>query len=195
MGHKCFISFKMEDEWYKKEIQKMDIDWIDKSLDKSINSNDPDTVLETIRRDHLSISTVTIHIIGNHSAENKGEDEQEYIKRELQASLYHSSPNNTRSGILGVVIPEAYNKIFKGSYSCKCGNTVGSVIIDDSTVVKEFSQNYYIPEGNKCHWGENERFCVLVKWDDFKESPEKYINEAFDKRELSIANKVKVYPK
>ena len=70
MGHKCFISFKMEDEWYKKEIQKMDIDWIDKSLDKRINSNDPDTVLATIRRDHLSISTVTIHIIGNHSAEN-----------------------------------------------------------------------------------------------------------------------------
>ena len=185
----------MEDEWYKNEIQKMEIDWIDKSLDTRINSDDPDTVLAAIRKDYLSDSTVTIHIIGNYSDENKGEDEQEYIKRELQASFYNAPPSNTRNGVLGVVIPEAYNRIFAGSYTCKCGTIVGSVLVDDSTVVKEFSQNYYIPEEGKCHWSEDERYCVLVKWDDFKLNPEKYIDMAYDKRSSVVTKKVKVYPK
>ena len=36
MGHKCYISFKTEDSWYKREIQKWSanekVDMIDKSL-------------------------------------------------------------------------------------------------------------------------------------------------------------------
>lgn len=195
MGHKCFISFKMEDERYKKEIQKMKIDWIDKSLNTRINSDDPDKVLAAIRKDYLSNSTVTIHIIGNSSDETKGADEQEYIKRELQASLYNSPPNNTRSGVLGVVIPEAYDRIFTDLYTCKCGIFVRRVLINDSTVVKEFSQNYHIPQEGKCHWSEEERYCVLVKWDDFKLDPEKYIDMAYDKRSSVVANRVTVYPK
>ena len=46
MGHKCYISFKTEDEDYKSEIQKMKedgkIDVIDKSLNDAIDSEDPD---------------------------------------------------------------------------------------------------------------------------------------------------------
>lgn len=194
MGHKCFISFKMEDVNYKEEIQEMDIDWIDKSLDDSIDSEDPDYVLSVIRRDYLSDSTVTIHLIGNNSAENLGSEEQKYIKRELQASLYNSPPDNTRSGILGVVIPEAYDKIFKGALPCSCGGLAQAVYINDTTVVKEFSVNYYIPEDGKCHWSEDDRYCVLVKWDDFKLNPEKYIDMAFNKRNKEVANNVRVYP-
>ena len=52
-----------------------------------------------------------------------------------------------------------------------------------------------MPDGNKCHWGEDERYCVLVKWDDFRENPEKYIDQAFEKRSQTVASKVKVYPK
>ena len=46
MGHKCYISFKTEDEYYKTEIQKWvddnKIDMIDKSLDDAIDSEDED---------------------------------------------------------------------------------------------------------------------------------------------------------
>lgn len=121
MGHKCFISFKTEDQKYKDEIQSWSednkVDMIDKSLNTPINSEDEDYIMRKIRQDYLADSTVTIVLIGEHSSENLGENEQKFIKRELQASLYNGQ-NNTRSGILGVVLPAMYSKIYKGSYVC-----------------------------------------------------------------------------
>ena len=89
MAHKCFISFKTEDMDYKKKIQEdMDIDMIDKSLDEPINSDDEDYIMRKIREDYLADSTVTIYLIGEYSAENSFLQDQTYIKRELQASVY-----------------------------------------------------------------------------------------------------------
>lgn len=199
MSHKCYISFKTEDENYKSEIQKMKdegkLDYIDKSLNEPINSKDPDYILRKIREDYLSDSTVTIFLIGTHSKETLGQDEQQYIKRELQASLYDGD-DNSRSGILGVVLPDMYDVIYKGYYSCStCGKSHNWVSINDETVIKEFSANYYVEPHTGCAWTEDQRYCVLVKWDDFQKSPDTYIDKAFEKRESEIAKKVKVYPK
>ena len=194
MGHKCFISFKTEDAAFKRYIQtELKIDMIDNSLNKKIDSEDSDYVLAKIRSDYLADATVTIHLIGSHSAENLGPAEQEYIKRELQASLYNGE-GNSRNGILGVVLPAVENIVYRGDITCsQCGNTHRVVAIDDSTVVKEFSYNYYVPNG-KCSYPDADRYCVLVKWDDFCKTPEVYIEEAFNKRSAPIASKVKVYP-
>ncbi len=194
MSHKCFISFKTEDKKYKKYIQEdLKIDMIDKSLNTPINSTDEDYIMRKIREDYLSDSTVTIHLIGEYSAENLLYENQAYIKRELQASLYNGE-NNTKNGILGIVLPNMYDKIFKGSEVCSvCGKSHNIVCINDSTVVKEFSYNYYIPKDG-CSWSEEDRFCVLVKWNDFVENPELYINKAFDKRSSLISAKTKVRP-
>lgn len=112
MGHRCFISFKKEDEAYKKEIQRWvddnKVDMIDKSLDTPIDSDDEEYIMQKIRADYLSDSTVTIFLIGLRSAENFGWFEQRFIKRELQASLYNGK-GNTRNGILGVVLPNMTN--------------------------------------------------------------------------------------
>ena len=194
MSHKCFISFKTEDKKYKKYIQEdLKIDMIDKSLNTPINSTDEDYIMRKIREDYLSDSTVTIHLIGEYSAENLLYENQAYIKRELQASLYNGE-NNTKNGILGIVLPNMYDKIFKGSEVCSvCGKSHNIVCINDSTVVKEFSYNYYIPKDG-CSWSEEDRFCVLVKWNDFVKNPELYINKAFDKRSSLISAKTKVSP-
>lgn len=201
MAHRVFISFKTEDKRYKHYIQNnLGVDMIDKSLNEAIDSKDEDYIMRKIREDYLSDSTVTIFLIGTHSSENEGSEEQKFIKRELQASLYDGKANS-RNGILGIVLPHMYDEIFKGSYDCsKCGKNHNYVMIDDSTVIKEFSCNYYIRPitGEKCSWTEEDRYCVLVKWDDFKinsDSAEKYIDQAFDKRKEPIAEKVKVYPK
>lgn len=115
MGHRCFISFKKEDEAYKKEIQRWvddnKVDMIDKSLDTPIDSDDEEYIMQKIRADYLSDSTVTIFLIGLRSAENFGWFEQRFIKRELQASLYNGK-GNTRNGILGVVLPNMTNYIY-----------------------------------------------------------------------------------
>lgn len=199
MGHKCFISFKKEDEGYKKEIQRWcddnNVDMIDKSLDVAINSENPDYVMRKIREDYLSNSTVTIFLIGTHSAETLGIEEQQYIKRELQASLYDGD-GNTRNGVLGVVLPEMYNTIYKGNYVCsRCNKNHNWVAINDDTVIKEFSCNYYLNNHGNCGYSEDDRYCVLVKWDDFRINPNLYIEQAFNKRSQEIAKDVKVYPK
>ena len=194
MGHKCFISFKTEDKRYKEFIQNdLKVDMIDKSLDDPIKSANDDHILRKIREDYLNDSTVTIHLIGTRSAESLGAVEQRFIKRELQASLYHGS-KNTQNGILGVVLPEVYDEVYKGSYTCMNCNKVHTHINLKDTTVTEFSYNYYIPQENKCSWGDDDRFCVLVKWDDFIRTPENYIHQAFEKRSHPIAEKTKVRP-
>ncbi|ELY2010909.1 TIR domain-containing protein [Flavobacterium psychrophilum] len=194
MGHKCFISFKTEDSAYKKHIQDhLDIDMIDKSLDEAINSDNEDYIMRQIRENYLSKSTVTIHLIGTKSAESLGWEEQKFIKRELQASLYHGE-GNTQNGILGVVLPSAQPLVYKASYTCSnCGKSHNHIDVK-STTISEFSHNYYIPNADKCSWSEDDRFCVLVKWEDFVKEPEKYIDKAFQKREHAIAEKTRVRP-
>ena len=83
MGHKCFISFKTEDLKYKKEIQSWvdenRVDMIDKSLNEPIKSYNEDYIMRKIREDHLSDSTVTIFLIGEHSSEFLGWEKQKFI--------------------------------------------------------------------------------------------------------------------
>jgi len=194
MAHKCFISFKTEDIEYKSYIQKyLAVDIIDKSLDDAIDSEDEDYIMRKIREDYLSDSTVTVHLIGAFSSENRGTYEQRYIKRELQASIYNGE-GNTRNGILGVVLPSAVSQIYLGVQRCViCGGSHNVVKIDNTTTVKEFSYNYYLPN-DKCAWTEDDRYCVLVKWDEFIVDPEPFIEQAFKKRTHATAEKVKMKP-
>lgn len=202
MGHKCFVSFKKEDIDYKNELVELFAkeDIIDKTLDREIQSEDGDYIMQVIREDYLKDSTVTICLIGTHSSENEGYDywgrhKNYFIIRELQASLYNGK-NNTRNGVLGVVTPEMYDSVYKGTYSCSaCGCNHNYVDVDDNTVIREFSQNYYIEPHEGCSWTEEQRYCILVKWDDFIKNPEKYVNQAYDKRTDPIAKKVIVRAK
>lgn len=168
---------------------------VDRSLNESIHSNDEDYVLRKIREEYLSDSTVTIFLIGTCSAENSLNQNQTYIKRELQASLLNGQ-NNSRNGILGIVLPEMTHSIYKEPYICSaCGETHDHVEVNDSTVIKEFHRNYHIQPCPGCCWTEDDRYCVMVKWENFKSDPEKYIEKAFKKRSSPIARKVVVYPK
>lgn len=199
MAHKCFISYKKEDKYYREEIDKLfnERDVINRGLDKVINSDDGDYIMKKIREDYLKDSTVTLFLIGEHSSENEGEDylgqdKNYFIKKELQSSLYNGQ-GNTRNGILGVVIPSMYDSIYKGKYTCQtCGKSHNNVAINDNTVIKEFSENYYLEPHDGCGWSEDERYCVLVKWDDFIVNPEKYINKAYEKRNTDLYDKVHV---
>ena len=194
MSHKCFISFKKEDIHYKNLLlnilKKEDI--VGKALNKVIDSVNSDYIMQKIREEYLSNSTVTLFLIGKHSSENEGGDylgraHNYFIQRELQASLYNG-PGNTRNGIVGIVLPEMYDAIYTGFNN----NGDAKLDLSDNTVIREFGANYFIKphEGNV--WRENERYCILAKWDDFVLNPDKYINKAFDKRFSDIAKKIKI---
>lgn len=194
--HKCFISFKTHDMEFKKYIQEnLDVDMIDKSLNEPIDSQNEDYIMRRIREDYLKDSTVTIHLIGSESSENNYYQNQNYIKRELQASLSNTS-SGKRNGILGVVLPSMYDHIYRGEQACStCFKNHDVVKINEDTTVKEFSYNFYLPLDNDKHaWSEEDRYCILVKWDDFKKNPNRYIDQAFDKRSSDIVKKIKVRP-
>lgn len=195
MAHKCFVSFKYEDIDYKNYIRdNMKVEIIDRSLTQPIDSFNEEYILRKIREDYLADSTVTIFLIGTYSSETRGSYEQRFIKKELQASLYNGSVNS-RNGILGIVLPQMVDSIYKGSYNCnECGGVHKTVSVNDYTVIKEFSYNYYIPIDGKCSWSEDDRYCVLTTWEDFIKYPELYVDMAFNKRSHPISNKVKVRP-
>lgn len=205
MAHKVFISFKTEDKEYKRIIQEeLAVDMIDKSLNESINSEDVEYIMWKIRHDYLQDSTVTIALIGRHSAESLHPcpENQVFIKRELQASLYSGSVLNSRNGILAVILPSMYDKVYPApgiATSQYDGKTINVEVINDSTAIKEISENFYLdsPLHNSeiDYWTDDERYVVSVKWDDFTENPNEYIDKAFEKRSASVANYVKVRPK
>ena len=194
MARKVYISFKAEDVAYKTAIQNTNgLDIIDKSLNTAIDSDDEDYILQKIRSEYLADSTVTILLIGAYGAEDRGWNEQRFIKRELQGSLYHAQ-NNTKNGILGVVLPSMMNSVYRGSYICSnCGNSHNTVAINSATTITEFSYNYYIPH-NKCAHSEEDRYCVLTNWEEFALKPATFIEAAWAKRTAPIASKTKVRP-
>lgn len=196
--HNCFISFKKEDIYYKDEILKLlkEEQIKGKALDKTIESDDIDYVMQVIRSEYMSNTSVTLFLIGEHSSENEGLDnegynKQSFIIRELQATLYDGKGNN-RSGLLGIVLPKMYGVIYQGERYCSiCQGNHNIVEINDNTVIREFSQNYYLHSTNKCKsYSEEDRFCVLVKYDDFIKKPNEYINAAFRKTQDNISNYV-----
>lgn len=200
---KCYISYKFEDSEYKNKIVEKYANsiFIDKSQKIEIDSNDPDIIMQEIRKKYLRDSTVTIFLIGTKSFEDyrdiddilKDYDSQIIIRREITSSLFDGK-GNTRNGLLGIVLPEMYNKIFLGEYTCqKCGKTISYVKIDDSTVIKEFSKNYYLKSDSDCsHFNESGRYAVLVKYHDFMANPDYYIEKAYQKRDEDISNFVRV---
>lgn len=86
-----------------------------------------------------------------------------------------------------------YDRVYKGTYNCSvCGKQHNYVDINDDTTIREFSCNYYIQPHNGCAYSEDERYCVLVRWDEFIKNPEEYIEQAYAKREAPIREKVRL---
>lgn len=196
MSHNCFISFKKEDEEYCKKIaEKLDnVTTGGKYLDEWIDSDDIDYVIQRIREEYIRGSSVTLFLIGTHSSEYEGLDslgrsKQSFIIRELQATLFDGK-NNRMSGLIGIVLPEMESRIYGGTYRCdKCGEEISVVRVNDSTVIREFHENYWLRK--ECnHYSENGRYCILVKYNDFMNQPSKYIDQAFEKTKSDIAKLV-----
>lgn len=198
--HRCFICFKKEDSLsidYKQNIidKLTEERTVVRALDDWIDSDDIDYVINEIRNKYMSHTSVTLYLIGPHSSENEGIDDkgynkQNFIIRELRATLFDGDDNN-RSGLLGIVLPEMMSKIYGGLGICdKCGASVNIVNINNSTVIREFSENYWL-QNCSCggdHYLEKGRFCTLVPYSIFMLDPDKYINEAFAKTRDSIAD-------
>lgn len=198
MAHRCFISFKKEDSFYKDTIVKRlnDCGIPTNVLDKTIDSEDIDYVIQYIREHYMSNTTVTIFLIGKHSSEYEGLDafgnnHQSFIIRELRATLLDKS-GSPRDGLLGIVLPEMYDIVFTGKYECPhCHRIVDYVNINPSTTIKEFCDNYYLHKNNCGNYDEGGCFCVVVRLEEFLKNPKIYIDKAFEKTKQEISKEVR----
>lgn len=197
MNHGCFISFKEEDTRLKNRlIRRLDEKGIpNKSVTEWIESNNLDYIMQTIRNKYMQGTTVTIFLIGEHSSENEGLDKdgrnkQAFIIRELQATLYDRS-GNPRDGLLGVVLPSMEKKIFgeirKDNVS---GSTVQIIDISEKTVIKEFSENYWLKKNKNGHYDDDGQFAVLCRYCEFMNDPKHYIDAAYERVKKPIAKLV-----
>ncbi len=209
MPHGCFISYKKEDKYYVEKIAKKlkELSIPVNYLDETINSDNIDTVISVLREQYMNNKPVTLFLIGKNSYEDTKErwrkntlnliehpeyNEQSFIIRELRATL-SDYDDNPRHGVVGIVLPDMYEKIFKGIGECShCGKKYNIVLINDDTVIREFSENYYlISDSENCnHYSEDGRYCVLCRLDEFIDNPELFIEKAYDKSKSKIADSV-----
>ena len=211
MSHGCFISYKKEDKengYLKKIVDKLtELEIPCSYLDRTIDSDNIDTVISILRKKYMNNKPVTLFLIGEHSYEDTKErwrketggfikhpeyNEQSFIIRELRATL-SDYEGNPRHGVVGIVLPEMEDAIFAGSYECEhCKQRIRCVLVNDNTVIREFWKNYYlIPESDECdHYKEDGRYCVLCTLNEFMDNPNKFIDKAYNKSKSKLADSV-----
>lgn len=191
--HKTFISYHHANDQDIKNliIQKFSGDhFIDKSVsDGDINTNNTEeTIMRTIREDFLADSTVTLVIVGYHTAQRP------FVNSELQASLWGDNPN----GLLAVIRDEVYDLLYQPSVCtsplCNCGTTLRSQTSQYKYYLPEIVHKNHEYDGTIAHYTDDEVYCAIIKYSTFIKNPERFIDEAFDKRKGEFTIKKKLSP-
>lgn len=192
--HKTFISYHhARDQDLKDKIIEKGVEggeFIDKSVaEGDINPNSSEeTIMRTIREDFIGDSTVVIVLIGEETSQRP------YINSEIQAALW-----GNRKGLIGIVRDELFDEVYSETVcsgnNCNCGLTLKSPTYEFNNKVPFLvRRNNAILEDNKStspHYNDSEAYCSIYKFSTFFNNMEKYIDEAFDKRNKNFNIKVK----
>lgn len=184
--HKTFISYhhrgeqELKDEIIEKAILK------DYFIDKSVSEGDidttlsEDTIMRKIRDEYIGDSTVVVVLIGEETSQRP------YVNSEIQAALWGKS-----TGLVGVVRDDLFDRIYSSTtctaLNCSCG-------INLKTPTTELQQKvpFLVRENNlrlengkstSPHYSDSEAYCGIYRYSTFINNIEKYIDEAFDKRD------------
>lgn len=159
--HKVFISYHHTepDQSYRNQFENIFVNNHDIMVSKSVQIGEivstlrTETIRQKIRDEYLSDSTVTIVLIGTLTWQRKHVDWE--ISSSIRATL-----NSSRSGLLGIFLP---------SYPLSSQN--------------KFNTNT-IPPRLYDNWkDEKKRFAGLYNWSLNPLDIQKWIHEAFDKRD------------
>ena len=89
------------------------------------------------------------------------------------------------------ICPKTLLGFFGSTEICPCcGDKVQTINITDNTVIREFSQNYWLKKDKCGHYDSEGRYAVLCKYSDFINNPQKYIDSAYNKTNQPIAKYV-----
>ena len=188
--HKTFISYHhsgeqdLKDKIIEKGVEGGE--FIDKSVsDGDIDSNSSEeTIMRTIRENFIGDSTVVIVLIGEETSQRP------YINSEIQAALWGENPN----GLIGIVRDELYERIYSDTTcsgnECNCGISLRSRTSEFINKVPFLVQeNNAILENNEStspHYNDSDAYCGIYTFTTFFNDMEKFIDEAFDKRDKNF---------
>lgn len=179
--HKTFLSYHHANEQDLKDeiIKKFGGESF---IDKSVSDGDISTtiseesIMRKIREDYLSDSTVTVVLIGTETKNRK------FVNSEIQASLWGSDYN----GLVGVIRDEIYDSVFTpavcSNSSCGCFMSLRTPGMGYEGYLPYLIRMNHVYEKTVPHYNDTDVFCSLVKYSDFIENPNYYIDQAFDKR-------------
>ncbi len=189
--HKTFISYHHDNDQDLKDQIIAEFggqDFIDKSVhDGDIDTdNTEETIMRKIREDYLSDSTVTLVIVGTETAQRP------FVNSEIQASLWGTNPN----GLLAIVRDEVYDLMYTTgtctSPSCNCGITLRNTTSSYKLYSPDLVYENRIYDGDEAHFNDSQIYCSLMRFSTFIKDPDKYIEEAFDKRDAGFNIKKKL---
>ena len=159
LRHKVFLSYYHdEDAEYRNEFETR---FGNVMVSRSVNIGDIDPttkteyIMQTIRNDYLSDSTVTVVLIGAHTWQRK------YVDWEIYSSLRDTS-KSPRSGLIGILLP-TYPRSQLGYYN---PNTIPPRLWDNV---------------NKREDGQ-EPFSQIYTWTEDQSFMQTIIDKAFERR-------------
>jgi hypothetical protein len=211
MGHNIFVSYKYKDQNVRQipDISPYTHgrDYVDVLQDKLSDngqiymgekgdddlSNHTDDYIYEHLKDKIFPTTCTIVLISAGMKEPNRYDKSQWIPWEIYYSIREISSNNGtshRNGIVGVVIPDrngSYDFAIQQGTCCEntcriiVRNWMFNILKNNMFNIKQ-SNTYICSNGDKIYKGDCS-YISLVKWDDFINNMNFYIDEAENRKE------------
>ncbi len=209
MGKKIFISYKYADRNVEnlKILENSTVrNYVDEIMENYLDDSDiykgeeddndlsqfKDETIENNLKDKIHDSSIIIVLISPHMKTRELENDQ-WIPWEISYSLKkikRGEKTSQSNGIVAVILPDAngsYEYFIKdascGPNCCICYQTQKTFdIIRNNRHNKHGGASSKCPKSGSKVFTSNDSYIELVKWDAFIKSPQKYINNAEEKR-------------
>jgi hypothetical protein len=159
MRHNVFVSYHhANDQYYRNQFENLFVNTYDIMVSKSvqigdINENLPtETIRQKIRDEYLRDSTVTVVLIGSETWKRK------HVDWEIGSSI-RQTQYSSRSGLIGILLP-SYHAHYNRKYGKYHHNEIPPRLSDN------------VKNG----------FAKIYNWNDNPYDVQKWIHEAFERR-------------
>lgn len=171
--HKTFISFHNADNWYKDHLETQWGEQFDGFVSKSVGDGDIDPNLPTdhirqlIRDDFISDATVTIVLVG------QGTWRRKHVDWEIASSI-RDTKNNSRTGLLGLLLPIYSAQLPYGMMASVLKKTENGNIYNPFTIPPRLNDNI------ECG------FAKIYSWPNSPNDLRQWIHDAFQRRKTCL---------
>lgn len=167
--HKTFISFHHADDMYKEFLETERSEQADGFISKSVKDGDinpyfsTDYIRQLIRDDFISEATVTLVLVG------QGTWRRKYIDWEIASSI-RATKNNSRTGLLGILLPTYSSSLPYGMNTSVLKYTENGIAYNPYTIPPRLYDNI------ECG------FAKIYSWPTSPNDLCQWIDEAFQRR-------------